>query len=111
MQRAYPDLTSCASFRCFESGPSASRRAVRIANEPALRAGCVGLMRMNSRVSGLGRTSFGAGLGLIGWARGVVTGVEAAIWAYVGGTEVLGSLGLGTGLAVGTVCPSKAGIV
>jgi len=31
---------------------------------------------MNSRVSGLGRNCFGASLDLIGWARGVVTGVE-----------------------------------
>jgi len=39
VQRAYPDLTSCASFRCFELGLSASQKAVRIANELALQAG------------------------------------------------------------------------
>src|ERR1700726_4917836 len=101
MQRAYPDLTSYASFRYFELGPNTSQRAVRIANKPALQAGYIRLMRMNSCISGLGQTSLRAGLGLVGWAGGVVTGIEVAIWAYIRGTEVLGSLGIGTGLAVG----------
>ena len=65
---------------------------------------------MNNRVSGLGWTYFGAGFGLIDWAKGVVLGVEVTIWAYVGGTGVCDSLDLEAGfVVVWMVCSSVIG--
>ena len=81
VQRAKPEGTSSTSLSKWALGPKEPLRPVRTAKDPAARAGWVGLIRTNKRVSGRGVVDLADGFcGL----QTCVGGAAAVILAYEG---------------------------